>query len=448
MSDKPNRADEPTRLPGGVETEDQPTEDSFTIWQSMRDYPAFRLLFGSTLATNSGFWMWNVAIGWLALILTDSPFFVGLVGFTAGIPTLLFGPFGGVLIDKFPRKTILISAQTVISITAVTTAVLLFLGALQPWMLLVGAFFNGMSMSLVFPTRSAMVANIIPKPFLANAIAINSAGLNATRVIGPALAGPSIAILGVEGTFALCAGLQVSSFLFSLRLPWSPASDSGRGSGVFKSISLGFQTVWYSEKLLGLFTLAAIPTLCLMPHVHLMPVFARDELMIGSTGLGILMAVSGVGAVFGSLFVAAARTLPTRPVVLIFGSATFASVLILFSLTPYPILAGFFLLIGGFASAIFLAVNNTLVQLQVDDQVRGRVLGIYGLTWGLMPVGTLPAGAIADAYGAPAAMITLSVTALILITLVAIRFPSLRRAVLPESAVEPQQVQPASRTAG
>ena len=433
--------------PTDPERKSQHTVSELSVWQSLRDYPAFRILFIGTIGTNSGFWMWNIAIGWLALILTDSPFFVGLVGFTGGIPTLIFGPFGGVLIDKFSRKTILLIAQVVISITVVTLTILLYFDMLQPWQLLIGAFLNGLCMSMVFPTRSAMVANLIPKQHLANAIALNSAGLNSTRVIGPALAGPSIAILGVEGTFALCAGLQISSFLFSLRLPWHPASDSGRGSGVFKSIALGFQTVWYSEKLLGLFALAAIPTLCLMPHVHLMPVFARDELMIGSTGLGILMAVSGVGAVLGSLFVAATRTLPTRPVVLLIGSSTFATVLILFSVTPYAILAGFFLLIAGFASAVFLAVNNTLVQLQVDDQVRGRVLGIYGLTWGLMPVGTLPAGAIADAWGAPAAMITLSVTALVLITLVAIRFPSLRRPALPESAAEPRSVHPASRTA-
>jgi MFS family permease len=419
-----------------------------STWQSFRDYPAFRILFGSTLATNSGFWMWNIAIGWLALILTDSPFFVGLVGFTAGIPTLIFGPFGGVLIDKFARKTILIVAQTVIAVTAVSVSALLLLDLLQPWMLLLGAFTNGLSMSLVFPTRSAMVANLIPKQHLPNAIALNSAGLNATRVIGPALAGPSIAILGIEGTFALCAGLQISSFVFSLRLPWHPASDSGRGAGIFTSIARGFQTVWQSEKLLGLFALAAIPTLCLMPYVHLMPVFARDELAIGSTGLGILMAVNGVGAVLGSLFVAATRSLPTKPVVLLVCSSAFASVLILFSLTPYAVLAGVFLLAAGFSSAVFLAVNNTLVQLQVDDQVRGRVLGIYGLTWGLMPVGTLPAGAIADAFGAPAAMITLAMTALVLIILVGLRFPSLRKAETPASGSEPQQVQPVSRTAG
>lgn len=425
----------------------QPSSE-LSVWQSIRDYPAFRLLFGSTLATNSGFWMWNIAIGWLALILTDSPFFVGLVGFSAGIPTLIFGPFGGVLIDRFARRTILLAAQTVIATTAVMVSLLLWFDLLQPWQLLLGAFINGMSMSLVFPTRSAMVANLIPRQHLPNAIALNSAGLNATRVIGPALAGPSIALIGIEGTFALCAGLQVSSFIFSLRLPWHPAADAGQGIGVFTSIGRGFQTLWRSDQLLGLFALAAIPTLCLMPYVHLMPVFARDELGIGSTGLGILMAINGVGAVLGSLFVAAARTLPTRPVILLFCSSGFASVLILFSLTTLPPLAAIFLLAAGFASAVFLAVNNTLVQLQVDDQVRGRILGIYGLTWGLMPLGTLPAGAIADAAGAPVAMITLALTALLLIGIVALRFPSLRRAALPESATEPQPVQPVSRTAG
>jgi MFS family permease len=157
---------------GSTGDDGQSEVSQISVWQSMRDYPAFRVLFGSTLATNSGFWMWNIAIGWLALILTDSPFFVGLTGFTAGIPTLLFGPFGGVLIDKFPRKFILIAAQTVISVTAVSVALLLFVDLLQPWMLLVGAFANGTAMSLVCPTRSAMVANLIPKQHLPNAIGI------------------------------------------------------------------------------------------------------------------------------------------------------------------------------------------------------------------------------------------------------------------------------------
>jgi MFS family permease len=372
--------------------------------------------------------MWNIAIGWLALILTDSPFFVGLTGFVGGIPTLIFGPFGGVLIDKLSRKTILLTAQLVISVTVVALTVLLYLDTLLPWHLLVGAFINGLSMSLVFPTRSAMVANLVPKQHLANAIALNSAGLNSTRVIGPALAGPLIAIIGIDGAFAVCAALQVSAFAISSRLPWHPPAETGRGSGIFRSMSLGFITLWRSEHLLGLFMLAGIPTLCLMPYVHLMPVFARDVLGIGSTGLGVLMAVNGVGAVLGSLYVAGSKTLPGRGFVLIAGSGGFAAVLILFALTPFPLLAGVFILAAGFSSAVFLAVNNTLVQLNVDDEVRGRILGIYGLTWGLMPLGTLPAGAIADAYGAPAAMIALASLALVLILIVSLRFPSVRQA--------------------
>jgi MFS family permease len=187
-------------------TSGQHAVSELTIWQSLRDYPAFRTLFLSTLGTNSGFWMWNIAIGWLALLLTDSPFFVGLVGFAGGIPTLLFGPFGGVLIDRFARKSILLIVQSIIAVNAVTVSALLFLDMLQPWQLLISAFINGMCMSLVFPTRSAMVANLVPKHHLPNAIALNAAGLNSTRVIGPALAGPLIAILGSEGTFAVSAG--------------------------------------------------------------------------------------------------------------------------------------------------------------------------------------------------------------------------------------------------
>jgi MFS family permease len=194
--------------------------------------------------------------------------------------------------------------------------------------------------------------------------------------------------------------------------------------------------------LLGLFFLAAIPTLCLMPFVHLMPVFARDELGIGSTGLGILMAVNGLGAVLGSLYVAGSRSLPGKPFVLIASSGGFATVLILFAITPIPLLAGVFILAAGFGGAVFLAVNNTLIQLHVDDAVRGRILGIYGLTWGLMPLGTLPAGAIADAVNAPVALITLASVALALITVVALRFPTVRQSLprrdQPPGAPEPR----------
>jgi MFS family permease len=433
---------------------DQPPRDASTfgvgqhavselsIWHSLRAYPAFRTLFGSTLTTNSGFWMWIIASGWLALLLTDSPFFVGLVGFVGGIPTLLFGVFVGAIIDRFSRRNVLMLAQTVVSIIAVTLAVLLFLDILQPWQLLIGAFINGTCMSVIFPTRNAMVANLVPAHHLANAVALNAAGQNATRVVGPALAGPMIALLGIDGTFALCAALQVSAFLVTGRLPKQVAADGQSGTSMLASVGVGLNTVWRSEYLLGMIILAAVPTMFLMPYINLMPVFARDVFGLGSTGLGILMAANGFGAVLGSLYVAGSRTLTGNPNVLIGTGIGFALLLIVFALTSITALGAILILGAGFISAVFLAVNNTLIQLHVDDAVRGRVLGIYVLTWGLLPVGTLPAGAIADSAGAPIALISMAIVAVVLIVLVAVRFPAIR------SAAPPPETGPAAPASG
>ncbi len=410
-----------------------------SLWHSLREYPAFRTLFGTTLATNSGFWMWIIASGWLALLLTDSPFFVGLVGFVGGIPTLLFGVFVGAVIDRFSRRSVLMVAQTVVSIIAVTLAVLLFLDILQPWQLLVGAFINGTCMSIIFPTRNAMVANLVPSHHLANAVALNAAGQNATRVVGPALAGPLIALAGIDGTFAICAGLQLVAFFVTGRLPAQAAADAARGTSIFQSVGVGLKTVWNSEYLLGMIILAAVPTMFLMPYINLMPVFARDVLGLGSTGLGVLMAANGFGAVLGSLYVAGSRGLMQNPNVLIGTGVGFAIVLIAFALTPISIIGAGLIMAAGFISAVFLAVNNTLIQLHVDDAVRGRVLGIYVLTWGLLPVGTLPAGAIADAAGAPIALVVMSLVALVVMIAVAIWFPAVRKQA-------PERAQPAPAT--
>jgi MFS family permease len=413
-----------------------------SLWHSLRAYPAFRTLFGSTLATNSGFWMWIIATGWLALLLTDSPFFVGLVGFAGGIPTLIFGVFVGALIDRFSRRGVLMVAQAIVAVIGVALAALLFLDVLQPWHLLIGAFINGTCMSVIFPTRNALVANLVPSHHLANAVALNAAGQNATRVVGPAMAGPVIVLLGIDGAFAVCAALQVVAYFVSGRLPTHAAADGGDGSSMLQSVAVGLRTVWRSEYLLGMIILAGVPTMFLMPYINLMPVFARDVLGLGATGLGILMAANGFGAVLGSLYVAGSRRLTGNPHVLLGSGLGFSLVLIAFALTPVTAVGAMLILAAGFISAVFLAINNTLIQLHVADAVRGRVLGVYVLTWGLLPVGTLPAGAIADALGAPAALVIMSLVGIAAMALVAFRFPSIRR-----TAPAPQAAPPASERA-
>ena len=397
------------------------------LMHSFRSYPAFRILFQSTLATNSAWWMWQLAAGWLALLLTESPFFVGLTAFASGIPQLIFALPSGVIVDRLDRRSVLLGAQAVVTVVSVVVSGLLIGGRLQPWHLLAATFTAGTAMSFVFPTRNALVANLVPTRDLANAVALNAAGQNTTRVLGPALAGPLIASLGVGGTFVACAAVQVVAVVVTLRLPHTAPEPSAARRTIWGSMAEGLTVIWRNEYLSGLIFLAAVPTMFLMPYTNLLPVFARDNLHLGSTGLGVLMAANGVGAVLGALAVAGWRWLVERPGVLVWSAAAFAVVVLAFALTPVVLAAGVLIFVAGAISAVYMALNNTKIQLGVDDAVRGRVLGVYLLTWGLVPVGTLPVGAAAGAYGAPVAVAGMAAVALGLVLLAALRFSSLRR---------------------
>lgn len=396
-----------------------------SVWHSFRAYPAFRTLFHSTLTTNTSFWMWNIAIGWLALTMTDSPFFVGLTSFLAGIPVLIFTIPGGALIDRFDRKRVLLAAQSGVTAVAITISVLLLLDRLEPWQLLVLAFANGTAMSLVFPTRNALVANFVAPRDLANAVALMSAGQNSTRVIGPAAAGPMIATLGVKGSFIACAVVLVLSMVVTLRLPRAIPTPSAARRTLLGSMTEGIVIIWRSEYLLGLVVLAAVPTMLVMPYSNLLPVFARDVMKVGATGLGVLMAANGLGGVVGALLVAGWQRLVQQRGIVVWSAIAFGVTVAAFALIPIPLIACVLTFIAGAVSSVYLALNNTKIQLAVDDSVRGRVSAVYMLSWGLLPVGTLPIGAVADVYGAPIAVAGAAVIAVSLVVLTAVRFPSL-----------------------
>ncbi|WP_448574568.1 MFS transporter [Thermomicrobium sp.] len=395
------------------------------ILYSLRTYPAFRLLFGTTLTTNAAFWMWSLLIGWLALVLTDSPFFVGLTGFLNGIPMLVVSLPAGVLIDRLDRRLVLLAAQVVVALVTVGLVLLLWLERLEPWQLLLAAFVSGAGMAVVFTTRSALVANLVRREALANAVALISTAQNAPRIVGPALAGPLVGAVGLTGAFAVCALFQVASVGITWRLP--AVRPVGNRSPFWGAFVEGLVAVWRREQLLALMALATLPTLLIFPYMNLLPVFARDELGLGATGLGVLMALNGLGAVIGSVAVAARREWGESPRVLVATVLLFAAAVFAFAQTSVPWLAAAFLSIAGVMGAVYMATTNTLLQLAVEDDIRGRVLSVYLLTWGLLPIGTLPAGAVADRWGAPLAVSLLVVLAVLAIGAVALRFPLLRR---------------------
>jgi MFS family permease len=371
---------------------------------SLRIYEGFRMLMLGTLASNTAFWMYQVAVGWLALILTDSPLFVGLAGFAGGIPMLIVSLPAGVIIDRFDRRMILLTAQLGVMTVSILFAWMVWADLIRPWSMLVLVFTYGTIMSFTFPTRNAIVPSLVEKEHMANAIALNAAVQNSTRVVGPSLAGVLIAVAGVPLTFAIAASLQFLATLTTTRLRLEMAPSATQRMKMLESLGVGIKVVLQSPPLIAIIVLALAPTVLVMPYINLMPVFARDELGLGSTGLGIMLASTGLGTVAGALHVARSPQLRDLPNMQVFTAAGFAICVLAFALTPWVPLAIVLLFVAGWMSAAFLAINQTSLQLLVDDHVRGRVMSIYLLTWGMLPLGQLAVGALADVVGTPLAM--------------------------------------------
>jgi MFS family permease len=394
---------------------------------SVQVYPAFRLLMLGTLASNTAFWMYQVAVGWLSLQLTDSPFFVAMAGFAGGIPLLLVSLPAGVIIDRFDRRNVLLLAQLGATLVAALFAFLVGTGVIGRVSMLVLVATYGTMMSFVFPTRTTIVPSLVERRDLANAVALNSASQNATRVVGPSIAGVLIGLLGVAETFAVAAAMQALALAVTMRLPSLAPESSARGAIGWSSLTVGLRVVAQRPYLVGLIVLALAPTVLVMPYINLMPVFARDELDLGSTGLGVLLASTGLGTVAGSLAVArrSSGQAGFRGQIVI--AAAFAVCVMAFSVMPIVAVAVLLLFVAGWMSASFLALNQTALQMSVEDDVRGRVFSIYLLTWGMLPIGQLLVGTLASQTGTPLAMTVSCLIALTSIGVIVWRFPSLRK---------------------
>jgi MFS family permease len=403
-----------------------PSRDAGRVSHSLRAYPAFRMLLLGTLATNSAFWMYQVCVGWLALQLMDSPLFVGLTGFVGGIPLLVVSLPAGVMIDRYNRRTVLLVAQFAVMMLAGVFALLVGVGTIAPWSTLVLVAAYGTAMSFIFPTRTTIVSMIVERSDLANAVALNAAAQNACRVTGPALAGVLIAVIGVAGTFAVAALLQILALAATLRLPASRPVGTARGGSVWANLTLGLRIVAKDAFLSSLILLAVVTNVLVMPYITMMPVFARDELGVGSTGLGLLLASTGLGTVAGALAVAASRRIGSWSIAQVVTAATFAALVLVFALTSNLPLAVLLLFAAGGTSAAFMALAQTALQLRVDDDVRGRVLSIYLATWGMLPFGQLAVGVIAERVGAPLATVSACAVALVGIGLIARHYRLLR----------------------
>lgn len=366
-----------------------------------RDYALYWI---GAFLSNIGSWMQNVALGWLVLQLTDSPFWVGFVNFANLSPALVLSLFGGVLADRVDRRRVLIVTQTALMFIAATLATLTALHVITVPLIIGLSFLTGFAGAFNTPAQQAIIADLVPADALLNGISLNSVQFNLARVVGPACAGLVIAWLSTAACFyinavsflALIAALAVIQIAPRHPLPTQ---------SIWRHVGEGVRYARAQPVLVLILVTATTVSLFCMPYTAMMPVFARDVLHVGPDGLGYLMASAGVGAVIGGLGLAAFGNVPNKMSISLRAGLVLATSVVVFALSDNIYVSFVMLLLAGGSMVVCAANLNTCLQLSVDPGMRGRVLSMYLLAIvGFNPIGSLQVGTLAQFIGAPRAV--------------------------------------------
>ena len=375
----------------------------------------FRLLWFGTLVSNSGDWMDQIALNWLVLTMTGSPFYLGLLNLCRSGPILLFTLFGGAAADRFERRRLMMATQTGAMLTAVGLGVVGLVGG-PIWTVLALATLRGVLMSVNLPARQALISELVPREDLTAAISLNSATLNISRVLGPSIGGVLIATIGVAGAFFLNAA-SFLAVLVGLSLMRGLPRPARRDEPVLRSVVEGLAFIRRNRILRSLLVVGLAPLVLGMSYQPMLAVFAKDVLQVGSVGLGVMMSAAGFGAVAGALAVGALNEGIGRGRLMFAGMALFGLALVAFALSGALWLSALALLIVGVGSSVYQALNNTLLQVHAPDAMRGRIMSMLFLTRGLVPLGAMLAGVGAATIGAPP---TLAVFGALILVLTAV----------------------------
>jgi MFS transporter, DHA1 family, staphyloferrin A biosynthesis exporter len=403
-----------------------PRRFRFQTFSSLR-YLDYRYLWTGTLMMSAGQWIQQVALGWLVYEITGSSVMLGVLNGLRALPFLVTGPMAGVAADRMDRRQLMLRTQHVLIATAFLMGGLVASGWLQVWHIFVFTLITGVGWSFSEPVRQSLIPTVVPKAELVNAIALNSAGFNLMKVVGPALGGVMIALFGAAGNFLVQGAAYVVVLLMIQSMSVAPTPAQARRSSALASLKEGFAYVRSTPTVLALMILAYVPRVFAVPYQTLMPVFQKDVLHVGPEGLGMLMAAPGLGAVFAVLTLASISNRMKRQGLMLVGSTIMLGLsLILFSQTTSFVFALLVLVIAGAFQMVFLASTSTMLQLIVPDELRGRVMSLYMLDRGLMPAGALFAGVVAYLVGAPLAVTSMGVIVVLLTLIVAWRVPHIR----------------------
>ena len=364
----------------------------------------YRIFWVGAFLSNCGTWMQAVAQGWLVLQLTNSAFWLGLDAFMATAPGFVLTLIGGVFADIVDRRRLLIITQIVSGTAALTLAVLVSTESINRWMILGFSFVTGCCFALASPSYLAMTYDLVGREDVANAVALNSTQFQLSRVVGPTLAGLGFRLFGLAGCFYAngLSFIAVVVALIMVRPNVSPGVShlkEGRHN-IWHDLMEGLSYVRNRPRVSSLILLSAVNSLFGAPYFALVPIYARDIFRLGETGLAWMMGMAGLGALFGALLVAYLGDFRRKGWAVIIGGMGAGACVIVFALSTTLTISLIALFGIGFAIVISVATENTLLQKLVTDEMRGRVMSMFMMSFiGTMPIGNIAAGALSQRFG-------------------------------------------------
>lgn len=402
-----------------------------TVWQrtfAALRYPNYRLWFQGQLVSMIGTWMQMSAQGFLVFELTKSTAYLGYVGFAAGLPSLLFMLYGGVIADRVARRNLLLITQSVMMLLAFALAALTFSGLVQPWHIVLLALLLGTANAFDAPAAQAFVFELVEREDVSNAIALNATLMNMATVVGPTVAGLTYAAFGAAWCFTIngVSFLGVITALLLMRL--APRQLAARTRSALEQVKEGLRYTFTQPLLLSLLGAPAVGILFAATYATLLPAWSVDVLGGDAATNGLLQSARGVGSLVAALMLAAVGHQGRGGRWLTIGMVAYPALVLVFAAVRTVPLAALTLVGVGWGGIVLYTSANTLIQAQVPDDFRGRVMSIYAMLMFVgMPLGALWAGSVAQLIGAPLTLVLSACIALVCALLFWLRAPELRR---------------------
>ena len=383
-----------------------------------RDY---LMLWLGMMSLMGGMQMQMLARGYLVYDLTGSASLLGFVSAGMAIPMLFLAPIGGAIADRVERKRLIQVGQLIVSGLAIAVGIAIATDWVQWYHLLIASILQGTVWTFMMPARQAIIPQIVGPARIGNAMAMNAAGMSAMTLLAPAIAGGLYALAGPANVYFIIAGLSLLSVVMTTLVP-KPQNEAqpARKPAMLRDIGAGLVYIKGNSMVMVLLVMGLATTLLASPFRMLLPVFVVDIYHRGPDSMGLLVAIMGGGSLVGSLAIAALGNW-RRGMLLIIGSFISGGALLLIAAFPFYYAAAAIMILVGLGDAGRRTINMGLIMEVVEDQYRGRVMSVFMMNFGLMPLGVLPAGMIADALGGQTAIailgaLLIAVTLPILVT--------------------------------